>query len=128
MMLVIHADEVVEGVPRDSQHRNLIALGVIEAVEQMNATGAGSGHAHPDAACELGVANGSKGRRFLVPHLDEPQLLLMRAQGLEKAIYADSGNPKIVSTPHSSSRSTTRSETVFFAILLYLSLRGRRDC
>ena len=76
VLLVMGADQVVEGVAGDRQHRLAVALGVVEAVEQVDAAGAGGGHAHAQAAGELGIAAGGKGRRLLVTHLDESHLVL----------------------------------------------------
>ena len=53
-----------------------------------------------------------------MPHLDEFQLVLMGAQRFEEAIHAIAGKPKIVSTPHSISRSTIRSEICFATMYL----------
>ena len=39
VLLIVHADQVVERVSGDREHRLLIALRVVEAVEQMNAPG-----------------------------------------------------------------------------------------
>ena len=42
----------------------------------------------PSLPVYLAVAAGGKGRRLLVPHLDEAQLLLTLAQRLEEAVDA----------------------------------------
>jgi hypothetical protein len=42
----------------------------------------------------LGVAAGGEGRRLLVPHLHELQLVLVRMQGFEDAVDAVSGKAK----------------------------------
>ena len=42
VLLIVHADQIVEGVAGDGEHRNLVALGIVESIEQMNAAGAGS--------------------------------------------------------------------------------------
>ena len=50
--------------------------------------GPGGGHAHAEFAGVLGVTARGKGSRFLVPHLNELDLVLVRAQGLEKTVDA----------------------------------------
>ena len=76
VLLEVGADEVVEGVPGDGQHRHAIALGVVETVEQVDAAWPGGGQAHAEVAGVLGVATSGKGGRFLVPDLHKPDLLL----------------------------------------------------
>ena len=78
VLLVVRADQVVEGVAGDGEDRLAVALGVVQAVEQVNAAGAGGGQADAEAAGVLGVAAGGEGGGLLVPHLDEPQLVLVR--------------------------------------------------
>ncbi len=39
VLLVVHADQVAEGVAGNGEHRLLIALRVIESVQQMHAAG-----------------------------------------------------------------------------------------
>ena len=46
VLLVVGADQIVERVAGDGQHRLAVALGIIETVEQMNAAGTGRGQAH----------------------------------------------------------------------------------
>ena len=76
VLLVVRADQVVEGVPGDRQHRLAVALGVVQAVEQVDAAGAGGRQADAEPAGVLGVAAGGEGGRLLVPHLDELDLVL----------------------------------------------------
>src|SRR6185437_14650580 len=58
ILLVAGADEVVEGVAGDGEHGLAVALGVVEAVEEVDAAGAGGGEANAEAARVLGVAAG----------------------------------------------------------------------
>jgi hypothetical protein len=85
------ADEVVKGMPGDGEHGLAIALGVVEAVEQVNTARSGSRHADAQPAGVLGVAAGREGRRLLVPHLDVLELVLVLAPGLEDAVDAIAG-------------------------------------
>jgi len=91
ILLVMRADQVVKGMAGDGQDRLQVAFRVIKAVQQMNASGAGGRKTNSKTAGELGIAAGGEGGRFLVPHLDESQFLLMRAQCLEDAVNAISG-------------------------------------
>ena len=75
----------------DRQHRLAVQLGVVEAVQQMNAAGAGGGQADAEPAGVLGVGAGHEGRGLLVPHLDEADLVLARAQRLHDAVDAVAG-------------------------------------
>ena len=91
VLLVVRADQVVEGVAGDRQHRLAVALGVVEAVEQVDAARPGRGQADAQPAGVLGVAAGGERGGLLVPHLDEADLVLVRAQRLEDAVDAVAG-------------------------------------
>ena len=91
VLLVVHADEVVKGVAGDGEDGDLIALGVVEAVEQVDAAGAGGGDADADAAGVLGVADGGEGGGFFVADLDEAELVFVGAEGFEEAVDAVAG-------------------------------------
>ena len=112
VLLVVRADQVVEGVAGDRQHRLAVALGVVQAVQQVDAARARGRQADAEAAGVLGVAARGERRRLLVPHLDEADLVLVRAQRLEDAVDAVAGKAEIVSTPQAISRSTSRSAVV----------------
>ena len=56
VLLVVRADQVVEGVAGDREHRLAVALGVVQAVEQVDAARAGGRQADAEASGELGVA------------------------------------------------------------------------
>ena len=60
--------------PGDGQHRLAVELGVVQAVEQMNAARAGSRQADAELAGVLGIGAGHERRRFFVAHLDEADL------------------------------------------------------
>ncbi len=91
VLLVVRADQVVKGVAGDGQHRLAVALGVVQAVEQVDAARPGGGHADAEPAGVLGIAAGGEGGGFLVAHLDELDLVLVRAQRLEDAVDAVAG-------------------------------------
>ena len=52
----------------------------------MHTAGPGRGTANAEPAGVFGVAGGRKGSRFLVPDLDEFQLVLVRSQRLKEAV------------------------------------------
>jgi hypothetical protein len=85
------ADQVVEGVASDGQDGLAVVLGVVQAVEQVDAAGARGGHAHAQRAGVFGVATGREGRRLLVPHLHEADLVLILPQRLEEAVDPTAG-------------------------------------
>ena len=68
-----------------------VQLGVVEAVEQVDAAGPGGREADAEPAGELGVAAGHEGGGLLVAHLDEADLVLALAQGLHDAVDAVAG-------------------------------------
>ena len=86
LLLEVRADHVVVRVPGDGQDRGVIELGVVEAVEQVDGPGPAGGEADAQPPGELGVAAGGEGRRLLVPALDEADLVLVLAQGLEDPV------------------------------------------
>ena len=69
----------------------LIELGVVEAVEEVNPAGAGGGDADAEPAGPLGIGAGREGGGFLVPDLDEADLVLPRAERLEDAVDSVAG-------------------------------------
>ena len=56
VLLRVRVDQVVELKAGDRQHRLAVELGVVEAVEQMNAARAGGGQADAELAGVFGVA------------------------------------------------------------------------
>ena len=78
ILLIVGANQVMKGMPRDRQHRLIVHLGVIETVEQMDATRARGRQTDAQPSGILGVAACREGRRFLVSHLDESYLVLVR--------------------------------------------------
>ena len=78
-------------MPGDRQHRLAVQLGVVQPVEQVDAAGAGGRQADAQPPGELGVAAGHERGGLLVPHLDEADLVLVRAQRLHDAVDAVAG-------------------------------------
>ena len=89
-LLVVAAEGRAALLADDGDHRLMVELGVIQAVEQMDGARAGSGQADADFTGELGMAGGHEGRHFLVPRLDEGYLVLA-AKGADNAVDAIAG-------------------------------------
>ena len=79
LLLVGPAHGRAVGLPDDGQHRHMVQLGVVEAVEKMDGAGPRRGHAHTEVAGELGIAHRLEGGHLLVAGLDE----LRRGVGLD---------------------------------------------
>ena len=94
VLLIVHADEVVEGVAGDGEDWLQVALGIVQAVEEMHAAGARGRAADADSSGVFGVAAGSKGGRLFVPNLNELQLVLVCAQRFEEAVDTIPGIPE----------------------------------
>src|SRR5207248_4736296 len=88
------ADEVVILQSGDRQNWGLVEFGVVEAVEQVNAAGAGGSEANTQLAGELGVSAGAESGGFLVAHLNETDFFFMGAQSFQDAVDAIAGQPK----------------------------------
>ena len=80
--------DVVAAELHHRQDRLPVELGVVQAVEQVQAAGAGGRQADAELAGELGVAARHEGGRLLVPRLDEADLVPALAQGLHEAVDA----------------------------------------
>ena len=85
------ADQVVEGVPRNRQHGLAVALSVIESIEQMDTAWARSRQTDAETPGVFGISHGGKCCCFLVADLNELDLFLVCAQGLEDAVDAVAG-------------------------------------
>ena len=71
LLLVVAAERGARLLADDGDHRLVVELRVVEAVQQVDGAGAGGGDAHADLAGELGVAAGHEGGHLLVARLDE---------------------------------------------------------
>jgi hypothetical protein len=78
----------MERMARDREHWLAIDFRVIQAVQQMDTARSGRGEANAESAGVFRVAAGRKRSRLLMPHLDEPDLVLMSSECFEDAVYA----------------------------------------
>ncbi len=72
----------------DGEHRHVVELGVVEAVQQVDTARPGRRQAHADLAGRLGVRGRHERRRFLVVHQHEPDPVLVPAQALHEPVDA----------------------------------------
>ena len=82
LLLVVAADSGSRRLADDGHDGLMVQLRVIEAVEQMNSAGAGSGQADTDLARELGVCARHECGHFFVARLDESKAV---AGAIERA-------------------------------------------
>ncbi len=78
-LLVIAAERRARLLADDRDDRLVIHLRVVKSVEQMDRARPGRGQADADFARELGVRAGHERRHFLVPDLDEIDLVAARS-------------------------------------------------
>jgi hypothetical protein len=76
VLLRVRVDEVVEVVAGDCQDGLAVHLRIVQAVEEVDAPGAGRRQADTKPAGVLGVGASHERCRLLVPHLDEADLVL----------------------------------------------------
>src|SRR3954447_24868403 len=91
ILLRVGLEQVVILQAGDRQHWLIIELGVVNSVEQVDSARSRGGDAHAQLAGPFGVSAGCESSGFLMPHLDEADLLLARAKGLEDPIDAVAG-------------------------------------
>ena len=72
----------------NGHHRHVVFARIVEAVEQMDRTGAGGRHANTDFIAELGVGASHEGGDFFVARLDQARGTIGAAQGGHDAIDA----------------------------------------
>src|SRR5437667_9190681 len=77
ILLCVGSDEIVELQSSDRQHRLAVELGIVESVQEMDATRARGRKAHADPSCELGIPAGHESSRLFMPHLNKSNLLLV---------------------------------------------------
>ena len=82
----------------DRDHRLVVELGVIQAVQQMYRARAGRGEAHADFAGELRVRARLEGRELLVARLHELNAMVAAIEGAHDSI--DAVSRITVNTPH----------------------------
>ena len=88
VLLRVGMQEVVELEPGDGEHRLPVELGVVEAVEQMDAARTGRCQTDTELSRPLGIGAGVERRSLLVTDLNEANLVLARAQRLDNAVNA----------------------------------------
>ena len=81
-------DEIMKMMAGDRQHRLSIELGIIQAIKQMNSSGAGGGEAHPEFAGIFRITAGHERRGFFVPHLDKADFVLAFAKRFHNPVNA----------------------------------------
>ena len=82
VLLGMRVDQIVILQPGDREHRLAVQFGVIQAVQQMNAAGAGSCKADTQLAGVFRIGAGHERGGFFVPHLDESDFVLLVCAGL----------------------------------------------
>ena len=90
-LLIRTAHRQARRLSDDRYDRLMIELRVIEAIEKVNRSGTGSGHAHSDFSRELRVRARHERGHFFVAHLDEFDLAVDTIQRAENAIDAVTG-------------------------------------
>ena len=92
ILLGERVDQIVKLQTRDCEDRLPVELGVIEAVEQMNAARTGGGEANAELAGPFGITARVEGSRLFVADLNKANLILPGSQRLDDAVDAVSGN------------------------------------
>src|SRR6476660_6371297 len=88
------ANQVMELEASNRQHRLMIELRVIEAVEEMNPTRTGSCEANSEPAGKLGVGTCHECGCLFVTYLDKTDLVLTLAQRFYYSVDSVSGQAK----------------------------------
>ena len=91
ILLIVGADEIVEGVAGDRENRLAVALGIIESIEEMQPTGTGGGQTDAEASGKFGEPAGRKRRRLFMPYLNQLNAALSPAQRFEYAVDTVAG-------------------------------------
>ena len=87
LLLVVAAESRALLLPDDGEHRLVVHLRVVEAVQQVDRARPRDGDADADLARELGMRAGHEGRELLVARLDELHLLVA-PEGTHDAVDA----------------------------------------
>jgi len=93
VLLVVGVDQVGESVPRDCQHGWPSHLASYRPLSRWIPP-APRCQADAEGAGVLGMAASREGGRLLMPHLDELDFFLVRAQGLKDAVDAIAGESR----------------------------------
>ena len=90
-LLVVAAERRPLLLTHDRDHRLMVELGVVEAVQKMDRARARGRHADAGLAGELGMRAGHEGRDLLMRHLDELEAILRAVEGAQDAVDAIPG-------------------------------------
>ncbi len=93
-LLVVAPHRAAGRLTHDRHDGDVIHLGVVEAVEQMNGARPGRRHAHAHLAGELRVRTGHERGELLVPRLDELDLVGVAGKGRQDAVDTVAGVPE----------------------------------
>ena len=88
LLLVVAAERRAGLLADDGDHRLMVELGVVEAVQQVDRTRSRRGEADAHLPRELCVGAGHEGRHLLVSDLDELDAILCPGEGAENAVDA----------------------------------------
>jgi hypothetical protein len=118
VLLGVGVHKVVILQASDGEHGRAVELGVVEPVQQMNATWTRGGEVNAQSPGELGIAAGHQSRRLLMTYLHEADTVLALSQRLHDAVDAIARQPEDdVDTPFQEAFhhaiSSSRSHSVF---------------
>jgi hypothetical protein len=88
ILLGAGGDQIVMLEAGDRQHRHMVHLRVVNAVQEVDSAGSRRREADAEPSGELRIAHRRQRRRLLVPHLHEADLVLPGAQRLHDAVDA----------------------------------------
>jgi hypothetical protein len=86
LLLVVRAEREALLLADDGQHRRVVELRVVEAVQEVDRSRAGGGDADADLAGELRVAAGHEGGHLLVAYLDELRVPVGAVERAQEAV------------------------------------------
>src|SRR5690606_30018119 len=125
LLLVAAAHGAARGLPDDGDHRNVVELRVIQAIQQMDRARTRRGGTHADRAAELRVTHGLERRHLLVPRLHEPRIVVRLAEGGEDSVDAVPGVAEdLLDAPLAKSLQQVVGNRVSHESLLATSRRG----
>ena len=90
-LLVVAAERQAVLLPDDRQHRLMVGLRVVKAVQQMDRARPGGREADPEFAGEFGVRAGHERGQLLMPRLDELDLVAGPGERPDQAVDAVAG-------------------------------------
>ncbi len=94
LLLVMATQRSARLLADNRQHRLMIHLRVVEAIQQVDGAGPGGGQAYADIAGEFGVTARHKGRHLLMPHLDEIELVASAVERPDEPVDPVTGKSK----------------------------------